>query len=131
MRCPGPPYHLGPHCWRDPIRKRHYKLRTHHLKGFIRHVEQGYTLQTHDDVPKEFRQQLYAEEQQRLERHNKPTGISASGLPPINITNVLPTQSHQTSVLTSSMAASDLPLTSSTTMRSHLDILGPRDTAVR
>lgn len=57
MRCPGPPYHLGPHCWRDPIGKRHYKLRTHHLKAFIRHVEQGYTLQTHDDVPKEFHRQ--------------------------------------------------------------------------
>jgi len=25
MRCPGPPCRLGPHCWRDPIGKKHYK----------------------------------------------------------------------------------------------------------
>jgi hypothetical protein len=28
MQCPGPPYNLGPHCWRDLLGKRHYKLRT-------------------------------------------------------------------------------------------------------
>jgi hypothetical protein len=28
MRCPGPPCRLGPHCWRDPDGKKHYKLLT-------------------------------------------------------------------------------------------------------
>jgi hypothetical protein len=25
MRCPGPPCHLGPYCWCDPVGKKHYK----------------------------------------------------------------------------------------------------------
>ena len=28
--------HLGPHCWWDPAGKKHYKLKTHQLKGLIR-----------------------------------------------------------------------------------------------
>ena len=40
MRCTGPPCHLGPHCWRDPVGKKHYRLKTHHLKGLVRYVEQ-------------------------------------------------------------------------------------------
>lgn len=28
MQCPGPPCNKGPYCWRDPIGKKHYKLRT-------------------------------------------------------------------------------------------------------
>jgi hypothetical protein len=90
MRCPGPPCHLGPHCWRDPVGKKHYKLMTHQLKGLIRYVEQGGQLRSHDDVPEEIRQQLYAEEQQQLERHRKTTKNSMPSFPPINITNVLP-----------------------------------------
>jgi hypothetical protein len=42
MRCPGPPCNLGPHCWRDPFGKRHYKLRTHHLKVLVELVQQGH-----------------------------------------------------------------------------------------
>jgi hypothetical protein len=63
MRCPGAPCHLGPHCWRDPDGKKHYKLKTHHLKSLIRHVEQGNELHTHNDIPENIRQQLYTEEQ--------------------------------------------------------------------
>lgn len=62
MRCPGPPCNLGPHCWRDSVGKKHYKLRTYHLKSLIKHVEQGATLRTHDDVSDNIREQLYAEE---------------------------------------------------------------------
>src|SRR5215469_3149864 len=104
MRCPRPPCHLGPHCWRDPIGKRHYKLKTHQLKTLIRHVEQGGQLRTHDDVPEDIRQQIYAEDQQRLERHQKTTNIPSSNLPPINITNVLPGPSHQAFASTTPMA---------------------------
>jgi hypothetical protein len=40
-RCSGPRCNLGSHCWRDPDRKKQHKLRTHQLKGLIRHVQQG------------------------------------------------------------------------------------------
>jgi hypothetical protein len=92
MRCPGPPYNLGPYCWRDNAGKKHYKLKTHHLKGLIRHVEEGGTLETHDDIPDDIREQLYAEEQQDVERQRKRRASTVAGLPPINITNVLPPQ---------------------------------------
>jgi hypothetical protein len=97
MRCPGPPCNLGPHCWRDPYGKKHYKLRTHQLKALIRHVAQGGPLQSHDDVPEDVRQQLYAEEQQQLERHNRASHSTATSHAPIHITNVLPGPSHPSS----------------------------------
>jgi hypothetical protein len=90
MRCPGPPCNLGPHCWRDPYGKKHYKLNTHQLKALIRHAAQGGRLQSHDDVPENVRQQLYAEEQQRLERHHRASHSATTGHAPIHITNVLP-----------------------------------------
>lgn len=118
MRCPGPPCNLGPHCWRDPDGKKHYKLRTHQLRGLIRHVQQGGRLQSHDDVPEDIRQQMYAEEQQQLERHRKKTDSVMSGHPPIHITNVLPGPPHQ---LSNQAAAPLMP---------RLDIPGFLDTAV-
>ena len=127
MRCPLPSCHLGPHCWRDPIGKRHYKLKTHQLKSLIRHVEQGGQLRTHDDVPEDIRQQIYAEDQQRLERHQKATSIPSSNLPPISITNVLPGPSHQAFMSSSPMAdqsSEPPPIT-------PLAIPGFRDAAVK
>ena len=59
MRCPGPPCHLGPHCWIDPVRKKHYKLSTHHLRELIRYVEQHGDLQTYDDVPLNLRNERF------------------------------------------------------------------------
>lgn len=93
MRCPGPPCDLGPHCWRDSFGKKHYKLRTEHLKALITFVEQGNILKSHNDVPQDIRDQLYVEERQRLERQPKSNNVSTP-FPPINITNVLP-QSYQ------------------------------------
>lgn len=119
MRCPGPPCHLGPHCWRDPIGKRHYKLKTHHFKSLIRYVEQGGQLRTRDDVPEDIREQIYAEDQQRLERHQKVTSVPSSNLPPINITNVLPA-----SMSTSPMADQPPPITPFT-------VPGLRDAALK
>jgi len=63
MRCPGSPCNLGPHCWRDPVGKKHYKLKSHHFKNLISFVEEGHKLETHDDVPEDVREQLYSEEQ--------------------------------------------------------------------
>jgi hypothetical protein len=70
----------------------------------VRHVEQGHKLETPDDVPEEIRQQLYTEEQQRLERHQRGPNISSSNLPPIYITNMLPTSSSQASNQLSSVS---------------------------
>ena len=81
MRCPGSPCNLGPHCWRDPFGKKHYKLGTHHLKALINFVEQGHVLRSHDDVPEDIREQLFAEERQRLERQPKVTSISTPSFP--------------------------------------------------
>lgn len=119
MRCPGPPcHHEGQYCWLDPAGKRHYKLRTHHMKALVKYVEQGGTLETHGDVPNTIRDQLYAEERQQIEKRQKvpnppPTG---SMLPPINI-NVGPTQSSQpsddlrgrTEIASFDQAYSDIP----------------------
>jgi hypothetical protein len=71
MRCPGPPCHPGPYCWRDIIGKKHYKLKTHHLRSLIKYVEQGCELRSDDDMPHEIREQLYAEEAQYVERQRK------------------------------------------------------------
>jgi hypothetical protein len=127
MRCPGPPCYLGPYCWRDPAGKKHYKLKTHQLKSLIRHVQQGGQLRTYGDVPEDIREQIYAEDQQRLERHQKLTNIPISNLPPINITNVLPGLSHQVYMTNSPMAdhASEPPPTT------PLAVPGFRDAAIK
>ncbi len=93
FRCPGSPCDRGPHCWVDPVGKRHYKLRTEHLKALIDFKKQGNVLKSQDDVPQDVRDRLYLEERQRLEWQPKSNNVS-SPFPPINITNVLP-QSHQ------------------------------------
>ncbi|KAJ8108526.1 hypothetical protein OPT61_g8114 [Boeremia exigua] len=118
MRCTGPPCNLGPHCWRDPFGKKHYKLRTHQLKALIRHVQQGGQLQSHDDVPEDVRQQLYAEEQQQLERHRRTSHNVSAGQAPIHITNVLPGPSHSTS------------MTAEVQAKPRLDVPGFLDAAV-
>jgi hypothetical protein len=130
MRCPGPPCNLGPHCWRDPFGKKHYKLRTHHLKALIELVQQGLLLNTHNDVPEEIRDQLYAEDHQRRERPASGTSTSTPSLPPITINNVMPSPSL--------FQDSPMPRSSATSAASHerlvgsasLDIPGPRDLAV-
>jgi len=39
MRCPSPSCNLGTHCWQDPHGKKHYQLRTHHLKRLIAYAK--------------------------------------------------------------------------------------------
>jgi hypothetical protein len=127
MRCPGPPCNLGPHCWRDPFGKKHYKVQTHHLKALVELVHQGHVLKSHDDVPEDIRELLYAEEHQRQERHST-TSIPAPSLPPITITNVLPSQANESptqSIADGSVTAGKHPQESA-----RLEIPGPRDAAV-
>lgn len=92
MRCSSGACELGPHCWRDPISKKHIKLTVQNLRALVSYAEEGGVLKTHDDVPESIREKLYIQEQQRLERQKGGTQ-STNGYPPINITNVLPAQS--------------------------------------
>jgi hypothetical protein len=80
-------------------------------KSLIRHVEHGGQLRSHDDVPEDIRQQIYAEDQKRLEKHQRATKISSSNLPLINITNVLPGPSHQEFMSALLMADQPPPIT--------------------
>ncbi|KAF7174220.1 hypothetical protein CNMCM5623_006758 [Aspergillus felis] len=127
MRCPGPPcQHEGQYCWQDPIGKKHYRLRTHHLKTIVKYMEQGGILDTHDDVPDNVREQLYAEEHHRLLKQNKSPNAFATGstLPPINI-NVLPTQSSQPSLSSSSGTEASM-----SSRADYADIPGPLEAVV-
>jgi hypothetical protein len=119
MRCPGRPCDKGPHCWCDPVGKKHYKLYTPHMTALVEYMQDGNTLQTHDDVPEDIRRQLYDEEKKSLERHKKTTTPSAASLPPINIT-VLPAPAGT--------PAPDMP--SKSTPNDRLDIPGYLDEQV-
>jgi hypothetical protein len=44
-----------------------------------RYVQQGGVIETHDDIPDSLREQLYAEENQRLERRKKSSDSSICG----------------------------------------------------
>lgn len=129
MRCPGPPCHLGPHCWRDSVGKKHYRLLTHQLKRLVQYKEQGNKLETHDDVPDEVRQELYAVEQQRLEREQKSSQASVSKLPSIQITNVIP-GNNTSSYGQGSAEAHRSALPTSTGRLERLRIPGHRDVLV-
>ena len=93
-------------------------------------VLDSYTLETHDDVPGNIREELYAEEQQSLKRHQKASRTSASSLPLVNITNVLPALSGQTSHLASLAGTPALDLPSTSPLIVCLDILGFLDEQV-
>ncbi|KAJ6004704.1 hypothetical protein N7540_013073 [Penicillium herquei] len=91
MKCDSAACHLGPYCWLDPIGKKHYRLRTQTLKRLVTYAEKGGVLDTHKDVPDEIRDELYMEEQQRVEKTKRKTDNHFDGgtpYPPINI-NVL------------------------------------------
>ena len=107
MKCDSPACHLGPYCWLDPVGKKHYRLRTQTLKRLVIYAEKGGVLETHKDVPDEIRDELYMEEQQRLEKDKRKTGNIPGGgtpYPPINI-NVLPSHSPGLEVTASNAVA--------------------------
>lgn len=108
--------------------KKHYQLKTHHLKRLVTHVEKGGVLDGHKDVPETVCEELYVEEQQRQEKNNRKGGhITGNGAPypPINI-NVLPSQSCASAVdISAAQASSNLK------SPSPFEIPGPRDEAVK
>lgn len=124
MRCSGPPCHLGPYCWRDTIRKEHYKLKTHHLRNLIKYVEQGCELGSHDDMLHEIREARYVERQRKQ-------GASQARYPPINITNVMPAQTPQASTPCSVLTTPESGGLVSCDHSTQLGIPGLRDIAVK
>jgi len=50
MHCLSHLCRLGPYCWVDPNSKKHYKLFRPYLKNLVEYTEQGYTLQSYNDV---------------------------------------------------------------------------------
>jgi len=89
-------------------------------------VEEGGILETQNDVPKEFRERLYAKDQQSLEkRQTTTTSASTANIPPIHITNMLPGKSCQTYQSTTT------PTLQTATPVTRLDIPGFRDITVK
>jgi hypothetical protein len=85
-------------------------------------------LETHKDVPDEIRDELYMEEQQRLEKDKRKSGNipGSTPYPPINI-NVLPSQPTGIDLTSSNMAAHSR----GSEEMSPLKIPGFRDIAVK
>jgi hypothetical protein len=104
-------------------------LKTHYLKALIKYVEQGGVLETHDDVPDSVREQLYAEENQRVDKNKKAADNSAIGsmCPPININNFLPAGTSQQS--TPPLSANEATPAKSSCPEPIM-IYGPLDVAV-
>ncbi|KAF4993956.1 hypothetical protein FDECE_13261 [Fusarium decemcellulare] len=90
FRCTRLPCSFGPYCWVETIGKKHYKLKTHHMRALIEYRRLGNPLESHDDVPPDVRDLLYAEEQESMQRKRKRRSSSADARP-VNITNVMPT----------------------------------------
>lgn len=127
MRCPSPSCHLGPHCWQDPHGKKHYQLRTHHLKRLVAYVEGGGLIECQDDIPEAIREELYLEEQQRLDQSQSKSNksLAVGSCPPINI-NFMGGQPSVQPPVVNSIAPSVLP-----SQQESLIIDGPRDLAVK
>jgi hypothetical protein len=96
MRCQKQSCESGPHCWVDSEGK-HYKMYTGHLRRLEEYVAEHGIPETHNDVPLDLQHRLIVEDKERRDRRGKQAPNSGPSLPPINITNVLPGQSQQTS----------------------------------
>jgi hypothetical protein len=108
--------------------KKHYRILTHQLKRLVLYKEEGNKLENHDDVPDDVRQELYAVEQQRLERQQQPAHQASKSMPPIHITNVMPGQTSTES--SDTLTASREHGMSATGHGERIRIVGQRDIAV-
>ena len=131
MRCPGPPCRLGQWCWQDPVGKKHYSLKTHHLTSLVKYVQdEGSVIETHDDVPNWIPEQLYAEERQKFERQlQKRPNFPGTNATPINI-NLLASQSSHT-MCADTTATPPMPPPLDVNLSNCPKIPGPRDLAVK
>jgi len=132
VRCDSSTCPHGPHCWVDPMGKKHYPLKAHHIKRLITHVEKGGILEGHKDVPEAVRDELYREEKERQERQGKDKRkggqVIGTGVPYPSciIYNVLPSQS-----IAQGLDVSDPKAAVEQMALSPLEIPGPRDVAVK
>lgn len=102
------------------------------MKRLITYVEGGGVLECQDDVPDTIRDELYMEEQQRLENSQSKSNKSLvpGSCPPINI-NFMGAQPSLLPAVVSPIAASVLPPPKLGQEADQLIIYGPRDVAVR
>jgi hypothetical protein len=111
------------------VGKKHYRILTHQqLKRLVLYKEEGNKLESQDDVPDDVRQELYAVEQQRLERQQQPAHQASKSMLPIYITNVMPgqTSTESSDILTASREHGN----SVTGLAERIRIVGQRDIAV-
>lgn len=71
MRCTGPPCPIkgSTHCW--VFEGKHRRLWPHHMRMLAEHLQSGGALNSHDDVPDNFRKQILDEEKEWEERARK------------------------------------------------------------
>lgn len=60
LRCDSLTCRHGPHCWVDPVGKKHSQLKAHHIKRLATHVEKGDMLEGNKDVTGAVRDELYS-----------------------------------------------------------------------
>nr|XP_036584420.1 uncharacterized protein CTRU02_05495 [Colletotrichum truncatum]KAF6793938.1 hypothetical protein CTRU02_05495 [Colletotrichum truncatum] len=127
MRCPGAPCDNGEWCWQDRQQQgKHFKLMDHHLRELVRWVQRGNKLDTHDDIPEEFRTKIYAEDQQGRDRKRKrqSLGPDSPSHAPVIIHN------HISDYVPAQNAHSPDPGSCSCSRLPPLCVLGLRDDAV-
>jgi hypothetical protein len=102
----------------------------HHLRSLVKFVQRGGKLETHSDIPEDVRTQLYAKEQQHLDRKRKRRDLdpSPAGHTPMIINNYIPVNSGQ--ALSGGSKRSTLDVTNGSARRLCLSIPGLRDDAV-
>ncbi|CZS92405.1 uncharacterized protein RAG0_02847 [Rhynchosporium agropyri] len=101
MRCPGS-CSSGPYCWVDPHGKKHYRISGPLVESLVEYIEEGHTLETHEDVPEHIRQELYDAAHRSLEAHKKSASTPA-GVAPVTI-NMPPAPACQSCASISSPA---------------------------
>jgi ankyrin repeat protein len=62
MTCRDQFCNLGKYCWCDARTNKHYHLLGPELKRLMQHIMSGNKLESHDDIPDELRQELYAKD---------------------------------------------------------------------
>jgi hypothetical protein len=99
------------------------------LRSLVKFVQRGGKLETHSDIPEDIRTQLYAEEQQHLDRKRKrrDSDSSPAGHTPMIINNYIPGHSSQVPV---DGSKSTIDVTNSFSRSPCLRIPGLRDDAV-
>lgn len=111
-------------CWEDPKDHKHYKLRSPHLERLIDYVDNGGSLEGHDDVPKDIRRDLVLESQTgRNSKKADNTPTAGGPYPPISI-NVLPAQTARAPMVAASPPRSSSPY-------DHPVLPRPREAAVK